>query len=1636
MIPSAANSDYPKFVADQVLTSDNLNDLFGYLDEQGRMTRTNLSGIGIVCGLKVKTAADGSSITITKGVGVTSSGYLVSVPEITYTKRTSAIFNAVKSEYYNRFVNIASKTQKFDLWELKQEAEAEGNTALTKTFLTSGEKVVLMFVELLEENNKNCDPNSCDDKGINVTVNFRPLLIEKANVKALMTGAGAPASPWLTLPDMTMRRFDVTANPLFECLNFFDAYRKILNTEFLNQVQTSLTKSYEVLQPLLASEFSTNPFSSLANDFKFLNDGSITSEQLIAIQYYYDLFSDLILAYNEFREKGMEFIGMCCPDDLFPRHLLLDLAIPDTTLDASSYRHYFIPSPILSDQEKTASQLKILFKKLVLLVQKFAVPPPAIQGANKKVDANIRITPSVLANVPFSTKSIPYYYSISNASDELLKNWSPLKFAQGKSKRNLSYHAKKYNTTDEDIYEPLLYDLEPYNFLRIEGHIGKSYQHAVKNITDIRNKNRLPFEIVALNADVSSITAFIKELGKIMTSATSNAQATLESIMGTSCHFNDLELLYDSIMSELTGKLSNEMKFFYDLKRDAKRPPLADAASNIPEAPLLKKTDATFRFTNNSIGHEFELFYANVKDFPFISLPVFFQSFGQDGNNDVMDFVFKAVLYYIEMLYETVTTSLSSFTFFNFYVRYYTLVQAVRYIKLLNKFFGERFPLSEEENDHLDAILSITADNRMVQLYIEFLRRVLQIKIMQQAGFYAISHPGIQHKAGVPLGGTFILVYHEADKVETSIDTNVALKENLAFRANADTNESVKINAGAQKLRADSTTQEHLMVLSADVNEKVGIAREQIITGLKKTINTENLRTEKVVTAATQVKEAKASATEKVSAGVTATATATATAEKTQDINQRILTYLADAAAYLKNRKGDKLDEAISDFNDGVVIADFYLPYLCCSDCPPIQMIVTGEPEKPNQPPVARPGDNVSVQLPVNTVTLDGSTSSDPDGTVNSYLWELQSGPKAKIENPADSKTNISLSTEGTYVFKLTVTDNDGATSSATVSVTVLPLANVPPVAKALAKPELVTLSANGVGTTQLIGSESTDSDGKVVSYVWSLSSGPTGGSVINNPDDETTLVTFTQVGTYVFKLVVKDDKGATDTTTVIVTVNEEINQPPVAKANADPSTLVLVPDQQFTSTLVSDGSVDPDGAIVSFNWSLSSGPTSGSVINNPDKETTLVTFNQPGIYQFKLTVTDNRGASDATSVTVTVTEEENKPPVAKANADPSTLVLVPDQQFTSTLVSDRSVDPDGTIVAFNWSLSSGPTSGSVINNPDSETTLVSFNQPGIYQFKLTVTDNKGATDSTTVNVTVTEADNIPPVAKASADPSTLVLVPGQQSATTLNSNGSIDPDGTIVAFNWSLSSGPTSGSVINNPDKETTLVTFNQPGDYQFKLIVTDNRGASDSTTASVIVTQEVIVQKTCALLNKIISDFDKISGADTAANFKLFTVRYPDIREITVFFNLMKTSDVVNMPVEAKIKFFIEQKIESRLLQWLNDLRVVILEFPDLRLLSLLTFNVLTELAYFISCIQADDVNKAEVKMAESLATVIKLLQNILQLVANFSPDHRKILLVLQKISTDEGTRLKNNGEESVKPIYAEMLGVIFDTFKAMNL
>lgn len=70
---------------------------------------------------------------------------------------------------------------------------------------------------------------------------------------------------------------------------------------------------------------------------------------------------------------------------------------------------------------------------------------------------------------------------------------------------------------------------------------------------------------------------------------------------------------------------------------------------------------------------------------------------------------------------------------------------------------------------------------------------------------------------------------------------------------------------------------------------------------------------------------------------------------------------------------------------------------------------------------------------------LDGSGSSDPDGTIQSYLWEMIEGPsEVTIGSSTSAIATVSGFTDGEYLFKLTVTDNDGGSSSSTTTVVVI----------------------------------------------------------------------------------------------------------------------------------------------------------------------------------------------------------------------------------------------------------------------------------------------------------------------------------------------------------------------------------------------------------------------------------------------------------------------------------------------------------------------------------------------------------------------------------------------------------------------
>ncbi|MDX1672417.1 MAG: hypothetical protein R3211_08740, partial [Balneolaceae bacterium] len=123
------NPVFTIFEEDQVLTAQHLNELRTYLDHQDRLTRTHLIGIGILCGLEVKNP-DHQTIRITKGVGITSGGHLIHLPEknCTHIRSYSDPKTMVpesddqQAGIYQHF-RIDNNGQQIQLWELLTEEE-------------------------------------------------------------------------------------------------------------------------------------------------------------------------------------------------------------------------------------------------------------------------------------------------------------------------------------------------------------------------------------------------------------------------------------------------------------------------------------------------------------------------------------------------------------------------------------------------------------------------------------------------------------------------------------------------------------------------------------------------------------------------------------------------------------------------------------------------------------------------------------------------------------------------------------------------------------------------------------------------------------------------------------------------------------------------------------------------------------------------------------------------------------------------------------------------------------------------------------------------------------------------------------------------------------------------------------------------------------------------------------------------------------------------------------------------------------------------------------------------------------------------------------------------------------------------
>jgi len=427
----------------------------------------------------------------------------------------------------------------------------------------------------------------------------------------------------------------------------------------------------------------------------------------------------------------------------------------------------------------------------------------------------------------------------------------------------------------------------------------------------------------------------------------------------------------------------------------------------------------------------------------------------------------------------------------------------------------------------------------------------------------------------------------------------------------------------------------------------------------------------------------------------------------------------------------------------------------------------------PNIPPIAEFSESASIVYTGEVINFNASDSYDPDGYIASYSWDFGDGT-------TDSGVTVSHSyvDDGEYSVTLKVVDNRGATDSKTA---VKLVKNRPPIASLMGyvvsceKEEIVTFDA----------SSSYDLDGTIVEYFWDFGDGSTATGVKVS-------TAYTESGAYTVTLTVTDDDGATDT---IATSKIVRNKSPVAIFTESAETVYINETISFNAA----ESYDPDGTIVNYSWDFGDGNTGTGI-------TVSHAYSDNGFYLVTLTVTDNDGATASAHATKTVM---NRPPVASFT---ETAETVNTDETISFDASDSS-DPDGSIVNYSWDFGDGAKGTGV-------SVQHAYPQDGTYTVTLTVTDDDGATDTTSATKTVL---NRIPIASFT------------ESAETVSSGESIhfdaseshDPDGTIVNYLWDFGDGNTAVDVEVDH-------AYEDDGVYTVTLTVIDDDDATGLATAT----------------------------------------------------------------------------------------------------------------------------------------------------------------------------------------------------------
>ncbi len=398
-------------------------------------------------------------------------------------------------------------------------------------------------------------------------------------------------------------------------------------------------------------------------------------------------------------------------------------------------------------------------------------------------------------------------------------------------------------------------------------------------------------------------------------------------------------------------------------------------------------------------------------------------------------------------------------------------------------------------------------------------------------------------------------------------------------------------------------------------------------------------------------------------------------------------------------------------------------------------------------------------------------STSYPDLIV-SWQWDFEGFGSSSLQHP-----EFTFMDDGTYSVTLTITDDDGTSSSISHDVTIRDLA---PTAEFMWSPD-----PQDEGSPVQFTDLSTVYPGYIVSWDWDFAG--LGSSSLQHPE-----FTFMDNANYLVTLTVTDDDGTTHSVSHTVVIQD-------LGPSADFSWSPPTPDEG-SSVQFTDLSTSYPDVIVSWQWDF--GGLGTSNLQHPD-----FTFMDDGTYSVTLTVTDDDGTTHSVSYDVVI---QDLAPTGEFSWSP------PMQDEGSPVsFNDLSTSYPDVIVAWFWDFAG--LGISTLQHP-----TFTFMDDDTYTVTLTVTDDDGTTHSVPHDITILD---LAPLANFSWSPD-----PQDEGSSVSFTDLSTSYPDVIVGWEWDFGDGGT--STLQNPSH-----IYGDNDDYTVTLIVTDDDGTTDEISYEITI-------------------------------------------------------------------------------------------------------------------------------------------------------------------------------------------------------